>query len=77
MPTPPELKPCRTFWLGDMVWAGACAGLLGEGPATSGTDVSLTGKGSPARGQVGRACKLVRQPMWGLSCLLPVALCLF
>ena len=27
-----ELMLCRTLWSGDVVQAGLCAGLLGEGP---------------------------------------------
>jgi len=34
--TPPELRPCKTIWLGDVLWAGVCAGLLGEGPVMLG-----------------------------------------
>lgn len=73
MPPPPELRPCRALWSGDMLWAAVCA-VLWEGACCAGTEASMTERGSPARVQgvglgVSRSasqCQLPAASLWWL-----------
>jgi len=71
MRSPPvlELRPHKTLWSGDMVWARVCAGLPGGGVHHTRAEVSMTDKRSSTE-------KQVRQIVSVLCCFLQVALCL-
>ena len=64
----------RTLWLGDVVWAGVCAGLLGERPTILGLRQACQRRALLPEHREWGLCKEVRQTMLVLHSFLQVAL---
>lgn len=74
----PSLLMFKTACFRDLVWAGACVGLLGDTcwDCHAGTEASLTELGSPYSIQGCGNCNQIRQPVLALCSFLQVTLCL-